>query len=91
MFEERELLTMILAGAAIIFGVSNRHELRNMPHFQWFAAASISLALSFLVSSVDGVFASRGIEYLEHLLAATGTCLLCVWIYLVHHKGIQES
>jgi hypothetical protein len=89
MFEEREVITWLLAIGVMVFALLQREALRHVQNWRVLLASFGLLFASLTLSVVEEVGWNTALNVLQHVCSALGAILLAVWCWLtfaVHRK-----
>lgn len=82
MFEERELLAVLLSVGVLVFAWRQRTALDVVPNFPCLLMSFGLLTLSFICSALEVVGLSAEINFLQHLMSALSAAALFRWAWI---------
>lgn len=91
MFQERELMPLVVIGALTVFILINRKKIRLVPEFHWLAGAFFAHAASLTFSVLEDFALANFFNLLQHACAALTAILLAVWCWLVLARRREKT
>jgi hypothetical protein len=93
MFEEREVITLLLAIGVLVFIVFQQQTLRSVQNWPVLQTSFALLLASLACSVIEGVFAAPVYDLLnalQHICSAASAIMLAVWCWLtfVRRRGM---
>ena len=82
MFEEREVITWLLAVGVMAFALLQRESLRSVQHWRVLLASFALLFASLTLSVAEDVGWNTALNLLQHLCSALSAILLAIWCCL---------
>lgn len=83
MIQENELLTLLVAVGVLVFAVSNREGLRELPRAGLCRLAFMLLVAGLTFTVLEGVFWEHILNLLEHICYGASSVTLAIWVWLV--------
>jgi hypothetical protein len=79
MFEEREVFSMAMGWAVLLFAVWHGRSLQRVPGWRLLLASFGLLALSWTASVVEGVVWEAGVNVLQHATSTVSAIAFAAW------------
>jgi hypothetical protein len=87
MFEERELLGLLLGCFAAVAMIRSRDVLGKLPNHTWLLAAFSFHGIAWMSTVVEGICLPWLLNLLQHLSSAIGTVCLAWWCCRLRKNG----
>ena len=87
MFEEREIITLLLGVAVLTFILWRRKELNNLPHINILLAGYSAFLAGWLFTVAESLLWHDALNVLEHLSIAAGSVFLLAWCRKISAAG----
>lgn len=84
MIEQRELLSLLIAAAVVVYLSLHSHRLRRVRHYRPLLASFLVLAASWFCSVIEGFFWEDGFNTLQHFFSGLSAILLAIWCRRVY-------
>ena len=91
MFEEQELLILILGIGLLVYASFKRSDLASIPYSGIIAVAYLSMLISWALSVLEGYYYPYLLNILEHITCMIGSLLLAIWAWFVLAKTPSQS
>jgi hypothetical protein len=91
MIHGNEIVLLLLGISVLIFVYNNRRRLQRLPAVETLLMAFYTLIVGWLLTNVEGLFWSEGLNTLEHLCYAASSVLTLVWCWRVFGPAGEES
>ncbi|MHB8901158.1 MAG: hypothetical protein ACYC6Y_20610 [Thermoguttaceae bacterium] len=88
MVEQNELLTLLVAIGVLVFAVSNREGLRELPGLGLCLGAFLLLVAGLTLTVLEGLLWPRALHLLEHACYGMSSVSLAVWVWLVFEGAL---
>ncbi|NLS96540.1 MAG: hypothetical protein GXX96_30755 [Planctomycetaceae bacterium] len=89
MVQQNEFLTLLVALGVLVFVVSNRQGLRDLPRSSLCLAAFLVLVAGLAFTVLEGLVWQDVFNMLEHFCYGASSVLLAVWVWLVSRGASQ--
>ena len=81
MFEENEVVMLLIGFGVFLFGLLQRQQLRHLTRASLLATSYCFLLLAWISTVAEGFVFPVALNLLEHLSYALSACLLCIWTF----------
>jgi uncharacterized BrkB/YihY/UPF0761 family membrane protein len=85
--EEREILSLVISLAVLVFAIANHRGLSEIPRHQLLFASFAALVAAWVLSVLEGFFLEDTLNLMQHILSAGSAIVLLVWCCLVLCPG----
>ena len=85
MFQENEIVMVILGSGILLFIYSNRHPLKRIPSWGTLLSSFFVLYFGWLLTIMESLFFGDLLNLLEHISYATSSILLAIWCWQALH------
>jgi hypothetical protein len=82
MFEQREVITLLLAAGVLAFIVIHRETLKSVPNWPVLFASFLFLFTSLACSVVEGMYWETLIDSIQHLCSGSSGVAMAIWCKL---------
>ena len=83
MFQENELVMLLLGVGVLVFTLGNRFRLKRLPASKILCAGFYMLSAGWILTVLEGFFWKGVLNYLEHMCCAGSSLLVAVWCWKV--------
>jgi hypothetical protein len=83
MFQENELVMLLLGVGVLIFTMGNRFTLKRLPASKILCTGFYMLLAGWILTVLEGFFWKGVLNYLEHMCYAGSSLLMAVWCWKV--------
>ena len=91
MFEEREVISLLLAAGVMVFVGRQRELLRSVQNWPVLFLAFALLFASFAASVIEGVLWEMVLNWGQHLCSAASAVVLAIWCWMTFARKEQAS
>jgi hypothetical protein len=82
MFEEREVITLLLGVGVVIFVIRQRDVLRSVQNWPMLCLAFLLLFASLAASVIEVMIWEKVVNWLQHLCSSLSAIALAIWCWL---------
>jgi hypothetical protein len=90
MFQENEVVMVILGFGTLLFIFSNRHQLKRLPSSATLLSSFFVLCLGWILTVLESFFFGDVLNLLEHASYAASSILLAIWCWQVLHVNRHQ-
>ena len=91
MFEEQELLVLLLGVGLLVYGIFKRSDLTSIPYSGVIISAYLVMLAGWGISVLESAFYPYILNILEHIACMGGSLLLAIWAWFALKKQSSRS